>query len=88
MEIYFEKSFEKDLKKIKDKNLLEKVKRIIEKIENAKTLESIGNLARIRRHKRYYRIRIGDYRLGVEVIEKKVIFVRFLHRKEIYRYFS
>ncbi|MFQ5637633.1 MAG: type II toxin-antitoxin system RelE/ParE family toxin [bacterium] len=35
----------------------------------------------------YYRIRVGSYRLGVEITENKVFFVRFLHRNEIYRYF-
>jgi len=34
-----------------------------------------------------YRIRIGDYRLGIEYRETTVVFMRVLHRKEIYRYF-
>ena len=29
----------------------------------------------------------GDYRIGIEVLEDRVIFVRILHRKDIYRYF-
>jgi len=35
----------------------------------------------------YYRIRLGDYRIGLVVNEQTVVFVRFLHRREIYRYF-
>ncbi|MGA9351150.1 MAG: type II toxin-antitoxin system RelE/ParE family toxin [Anaerolineae bacterium] len=35
----------------------------------------------------FYRIRLGDYRIGIEVLEDKVILVRILHRKDIYRYF-
>jgi len=35
----------------------------------------------------YYRIRVGDYRIGVETSEGQVIFVCFLNRKDIYRYF-
>ncbi|MGQ9625861.1 MAG: type II toxin-antitoxin system RelE family toxin [Anaerolineae bacterium] len=31
-----------------------------------------------------YRPRLGDYRIGIEVIEDEVIFVRILHRKDIY----
>ncbi len=36
---------------------------------------------------RYYRIRVGDYRIGVEVVGDEILFVRILHRKDIYRYF-
>jgi mRNA interferase RelE/StbE len=30
---------------------------------------------------------LGDYRIGIEVLEDEVIFVRMLHRRDIYRYF-
>jgi len=36
---------------------------------------------------RYYRIKIGDYRIGMTVEGNLVTLVRFLHRKDIYRYF-
>ncbi|MBP1468695.1 type II toxin-antitoxin system RelE/ParE family toxin [Candidatus Chloroploca sp. M-50] len=35
----------------------------------------------------YYRIRIGDYRLGLFVEDDTITVVRFLHRRDIYRYF-
>ena len=35
----------------------------------------------------FYRIRVGDYRLGLELEGEEVVFVRCLHRREIYRYF-
>ncbi len=35
----------------------------------------------------YYRIRIGDYRAGIIVEGLTVEFIRFLHRKDIYKYF-
>ncbi len=34
-----------------------------------------------------YRIRLGDYRIGIEIVADQVILVRFLHRKDIDRYF-
>jgi len=36
---------------------------------------------------KYYRIRLGDYRLGFVFERGAVTFVRCLNRKEIYRYF-
>lgn len=35
----------------------------------------------------YYRIRVGDYRIGPALEDDMVVFVRCLHRKDIYRYF-
>ncbi len=35
-----------------------------------------------------YRLRIGDYRLGLLLREGAVILVRFLDRKDMYRHFA
>ena len=34
-----------------------------------------------------YRIRVGDYRIGIEISDNTVEVIRTLHRKEFYRYF-
>lgn len=34
-----------------------------------------------------YRIRIGNYRVGIEVSGERVEIMRVLHRREFYRYF-
>ena len=50
MKTEFRKSFEKDLKKIKDYNLLKKIKLVIEEIENAENLQQINNLKALKQH--------------------------------------
>ena len=45
------------------------------------------NIQRMRSNPNYWRIKIGDYRVGLEKDKDKVIFVRILHRKDIYKYF-
>jgi mRNA interferase RelE/StbE len=35
----------------------------------------------------YYRMRLGDHRVGLSVQDDVVTFVRVLPRKDIYRYF-
>jgi mRNA interferase RelE/StbE len=85
--VTFKKSFLKDLKKIKNKFLLQQAKEVIEKIELANALSEVGNVKKVRGSKSYYRVRIGDYRMGLRVEGKTITFVRFLHRKDIYRYF-
>lgn len=87
MKTEFRKSFEKDLKNIKDSNLLERVKLVIEEIENAVDLQEINNLKMMKTANNYYRIRVGNYRIGLSINNDLVTLVRILHRKEIYRYF-
>jgi len=35
----------------------------------------------------HFPFRVGDYRIGVIVEDDTMVFVRCLHRREIYRYF-
>jgi mRNA interferase RelE/StbE len=85
--VEFKSSFVRDLKHIRDKALKERVKETIELVEQAQSFPEIGNVKKLRGGDRYYRIRIGDYRLGLVLEDDTVTFVRFLHRKDLYRYF-
>ena len=87
MKIDFKKSFSRDLKEINDKDIMQKVKAVINSIENTPNLMEIKNAKQLTSSGKYYRIRIGDYRMGIKLENEIVVFVRFLHRKEIYRYF-
>ena len=87
MKVEFKRSFVKDLERVRDKGLKERVRQAIERVEEAQTLQEIGNVRKLRDGEQYYRIRIGDYRLGLVLEGDRVIFVRFLHRKDVYRYF-
>jgi mRNA interferase RelE/StbE len=83
----FRGSFAKDLRRTRDQTLKRRVREIIELVERADTLQEIGGVRKLRGGDQYYRIRIGDYRLGLVLDNDTVIFVRFLHRKDVYRYF-
>jgi len=85
--VRFKASFAADLRALKDKPLLERVKTLIAKVESADSLLEIPNLKRLRGFGAYYRVRLGDYRVGLAVEEDVVVFVRVLHRREVYRYF-
>ena len=87
MRVEFRASFAKDLRSIRDKDLSKQIKKTIEWIEQAQRLEEIANLKKLRGKGNYFRIRIGEYRIGIAVENDTVTFVRCLTRKEIYRYF-
>jgi len=87
MKIKIDKSFEKDSDKIKDKTVLIKVSEIIKSIERLSDYSQIKNLKKLKSSKNYFRIRVGDYRIGIKIIEDEIIFIRLLQRKDIYKFF-
>ncbi len=88
MKTAYKKSFAKDLKRLsKNQKLLDLIKEIILEVETADMITDIDNLKKLRAEGKYYRIRSGDYRIGLIIEDETVTFVRALHRSEIYRYF-
>ena len=87
MKIKFESKFSKDLRKIKDQKLLSQIKIVINECKLAQTLDDIKNLKKLKGYQTFYRIKIGDYRIGMAIINDELIFTRFLHRRENYRFF-
>lgn len=87
MRTSFRASFARDLKKVGDRSVVEHVRRIIEAVEKANDLQEISGLKKMSGGGSYYRIRIGDWRVGVVMTGDEVEFVRCLHRRDIYRYF-
>ena len=60
----------------------------ISTIKNVDTIREIPHVKKIEGYESFYRIQIGDYRLGMEAFSnREVVLLRFLHRKDIYRYF-
>ncbi len=89
MKTEFKNSFLKDIRTIKDKDLRYRLEQFIVAVETIDNPIDIPNLKKIKGQKSnfYYRSRIGNYRVGLIIKQDTVVFVRFLNRKEIYRYF-
>jgi len=87
VKIHYESKFAKDLRSIRDTKLLAKIKEMIDECKLADSLTELKNVKKLQGYESYYRIRIGDYRVGIEVINEELIFTRLLHRKDVYKYF-
>jgi mRNA interferase RelE/StbE len=66
---------------------LKRAKEVIEDVERADSLADVSNLKKLKGGGNYFRMRVGDYRVGLTLENDTVIFVRFLNRKDIYKYF-
>ena len=88
MIVDFDKSFEKSLDKIKDSSILKRLESVILKLEAANKLDDLSNIKKLQGHAGYYRIKVGDYRIGLEKIDStRVTLIIALHRKDIYSQF-
>ena len=87
MKTAFKSSFVKDLKAIKSKPVLDAVAKLIELVETAQSLRAVPGVKRLKAKGNYYRIKLGDHRIGITATKDEITFVRCLDRKEIYRYF-
>ncbi len=87
MRVKFESSFARDLKRIKDRKLLKQVGEAIQRFETASELSDAGDVKKLKGAQDAYRMRIRSHRLGFLFKESVIIMVRFLDRREIYRFF-
>ena len=87
MKVLIEERFYRDLKRVRSRRVRERAIRLVRQVEGAASLWEIPEVAKLRGYTNAFRIRVGDYRVGIVLEGDTVIFVRFLHRRDIYRYF-
>lgn len=87
MEVLFTKKFHKEISKLRDKKLAHAIEVVILDVKKARSLGEISGLKKLTGFKNAYRIRLGDYRIGLVIEGNTLIFSAFNNRKEIYKYF-
>ncbi len=87
MKTLFRKSFERDIKKLKESSIRLAVLKAIEQVEAATELLTVPEVKKLSGSANAYRLRVGEYRVGLYLDGDTVEFVRLLHRREIYRFF-
>ncbi len=86
MKYLVEKKFLKDLQPL-PKEVKNAVAIFFVHIEEINSFDEIHNVEKLTGFKEYYRYRIGHYRCGFAFRDGKIIFLRILHRSEIYKNF-
>ena len=87
MNIYYRKSFLKELSKIPSGTRSSIEDFIFEELPKANSIFDIKVIEQMKGYHSYYKVRFGQYRIGIKVEDDKVVLERALHRKDIYRYF-
>jgi mRNA interferase RelE/StbE len=87
MIIFYQKKFLKDLAWIPSP-LRKKIEDFVFKeLPAAANFSHVKGVENMTGYPHYYKIRFGDYRLGIHYENGSLTVERILHRREIYRYF-
>lgn len=87
MKVMATRNFEKHLKACPGE-IQKRANVVYKNLLSCKKLSEITSLEKLTGYKKdYYRIRIGNYRLGFELIEDQIELLAIMHRKEVYRFF-
>ena len=85
MKINYTKQFVKDVEKYPLFKL--KIFEVIETFKNSNSLFKLKYIKKLKDPGNYYRLKIGNFRIGFTFSDDTITFYRFLHRKDIYRFF-
>lgn len=87
MKTAFTNKFLTQVSSVRLKIIRKKVEKVIIGVENADSLSQIKNLKKLKGETQYFRIRIGDYRIGLYIENEIIEFTTIDNRKDIYKHF-
>lgn len=88
MIVSFDRSFQKSLNKISDPLVSRQIEKLIQKIITISSIRQLPQAKKLQGFSNYYRISIGNYRVGCELTTpSEILFVIVANRKDIYKYF-
>ena len=87
MQVEFRKKFLKELVKLPKKDAQQIERFVFEDLPSYMSLEEVGKIEKMVGYKGYYKIRFGDYRVGIKKDVDSIVIETVKHRKEIYKFF-
>jgi mRNA interferase RelE/StbE len=67
VKVVFLGSFLKDIKKLRDAKIRRAVELAIVDVEQADTIDAVRSIKRLSGYQNYFRIRLGQWRIGVKI---------------------
>ena len=81
------RQFSRDVRRLGSTQIRRRLDRTIQELIEVADITEVSGVRRLLAEGQHYRIRIGDYRLGITMDGEIAVLRRFLPRGEIYRYF-
>lgn len=87
MKVEFTRKFEAQVERLRDEKLKLEIANAVRSVMVANSLNDIPQLKKLSGFKTAFRIRTGNYRIGILFQNDIVYFAAFAHRKDIYNNF-
>ena len=87
MQVEFRKKFLKELSKLPNPYQSNIEEFVFDILPNYNSLSEIGKIEKMKGYKDYFKIRFGDYRVGIKKENNIIIVETVKHRREIYKFF-
>ena len=87
MQIELTRKFQKQVENCNDKHIKSKILAIVQAVIASENLNEFPNLKKLTGYKNFYRIRLGNFRIGLVIEDKTIVFAAFDHRSDIYKYY-
>ncbi len=87
MEVKYRKKFLKELSKLPVEYAKTIEEFVFDDFPNYSNLSDIGKVEKMTGYKSYFKIRFGNYRVGIKKENDCIIIETVKHRREIYKYF-
>jgi len=87
MKIVYTKTVIRDVRKVKDRKLMERIEKVIVEMKTATGVEELKQTKKMKGHPTAYRMRVGNYRLGFYLQNDTVELARFVKQNDIYKVF-
>ena len=75
MKVLFRESFLREVEALQKKAERERIREAIERVRQAAALKDVGGIKKLKGGDSFYRVRIGDCRLGLALEGDAVIFI-------------
>jgi len=88
LEIVYTKTFLKDLAKVAPTKRRQQIEHFVfEDLQHLTSIETAGKIEKMTGFKNHYKVRFGDFRIGIVKKNNTIEVQRVLNRKEIYKFF-
>jgi mRNA interferase RelE/StbE len=87
LNIEYRKTFLKELAKIPARTRVHIENFVFLELPALESIFESGKIEKMKGYEFCYKVRFGEYRVGLKMERNKIILERVLHRKEIYRFF-
>jgi mRNA interferase RelE/StbE len=87
MRVKYNKKFLKELSKLPNKYAKNIEDFVFDELPNYENIELIGKVEKMRGYQGYYKVRFGNYRVGIKKIGNEIIIATVQKRGAIYKFF-